>query len=404
MDSSVKVYKLKDLLIDNFWLMPSTPKFVEKGVKYITSKNIKNNKIYFDNVKCIEEKEFISISKNRKLQINDFLVTMIGTVGEIARIENEPDFYGQNIYVLRLNTNLVNLDYFLHYFNSKFIQLDLKKSLQLSSQGYLKANHLLDLDINLPSLEKQNKLAEYLNSFETFSAELKAELKARKEQYTYYRNYLLSDEKLNNVYKLSEVTEMKYGTGNKIPKENGEYPVYGSNGIIGYTNIWNNDTGIIIGHNGSAGSVTWVNGKHYVIYSGTICRPKSEIILNKYLYYLLLSLDLPKYYKGVRPILAISDISNIEIKIPSINIQNKIVDVIDNFEKICEDLNIGLPLELNLREQQYAYYRDKLLSFAQGTLEVSPERERERERERLAKCSQINWIHIQATITQNWWI
>ncbi|VEU76049.1 restriction endonuclease subunit S [Mycoplasmopsis columboralis] len=259
---------------------------------------------------------------------------------------------------------------------------------------------ILEMEIAIPSIEEQDKIIDKLDKFTTFSAELKAELKARKEQYTYYRNYLLSDEKLNNVYKLKELADMRYGEGNTIPNNGGVFPVYGSNGIVGYTDKWNNEDGIIIGHVGTVGNVIWASGKHFVTYNGTICRAKKEKISDKYLYHCLKSLSLEKYKKGNQPFLSISDIDGIKIKIPSLNIQNKIVYVLDNFEKICEDLNIGLPSELNLREQQYSYYRDKLLSFAQGTLEVSPERERER----LAKCSQTNWIHIQTTITQNWWI
>ena len=50
---------------------------------------------------------------------------------------------------------------------------------------------------------------------------------------------------------------------------------------------------------------------------------------------------------------------------PSIEIQNRIVNVLDNFEKICSDLNIGLPAEIEARQRQYEYYRDKLLTFAE---------------------------------------
>ena len=56
-------------------------------------------------------------------------------------------------------------------------------------------------------------------------------------------------------------------------------------------------------------------------------------------------------------------IKQIEIPVPSITVQKRIVDVLDNFEKICNDLNIGLPAEIEARQKQYEYYRDKLLTF-----------------------------------------
>ena len=53
------------------------------------------------------------------------------------------------------------------------------------------------------------------------------------------------------------------------------------------------------------------------------------------------------------------------VPVPSLDVQNRIVNVLDNFEKICSDLNIGLPAEIEARQKQYEYYRDKLLTFAE---------------------------------------
>ena len=53
------------------------------------------------------------------------------------------------------------------------------------------------------------------------------------------------------------------------------------------------------------------------------------------------------------------------IPVPPLDVQSRIVNVLDNFEKICSDLNIGLPAEIEARQKQYEYYRDKLLTFAE---------------------------------------
>ena len=53
------------------------------------------------------------------------------------------------------------------------------------------------------------------------------------------------------------------------------------------------------------------------------------------------------------------------VPVPPLDVQNRIVNVLDNFEKICSDLNIGLPAEIEARQKQYEYYRDKLLTFAE---------------------------------------
>ena len=60
------------------------------------------------------------------------------------------------------------------------------------------------------------------------------------------------------------------------------------------------------------------------------------------------------------------DIGKLDISIPPLNIQKYLVSVLDNFDDICSDLTSGLPAEIEARQKQYEYYRDKLLSFAKA--------------------------------------
>ena len=68
---------------------------------------------------------------------------------------------------------------------------------------------------------------------------------------------------------------------------------------------------------------------------------------------------------GAQPGLAVKNIAELVAPVPPLDVQNRIVNVLDNFEKICSDLNIGLPAEIEARQKQYEYYRDKLLTFAE---------------------------------------
>ena len=52
-----------------------------------------------------------------------------------------------------------------------------------------------------------------------------------------------------------------------------------------------------------------------------------------------------------------------EIPLPSLEVQKRLVEVLDNFDTLCTDLSSGLPAEIEARQKQYEYYRDKLLSF-----------------------------------------
>ena len=109
--SGVEYKKIKELCKENFWVMPSTPNYQNEGIPYITSKNIKNGKVMFDNVKYITENDYKSISCNRPIKENDFLISMIGTIGEVGIVKKEDlPFYGQNMYLLRLNVDLINVE------------------------------------------------------------------------------------------------------------------------------------------------------------------------------------------------------------------------------------------------------------------------------------------------------
>ena len=67
--------------------------------------------------------------------------------------------------------------------------------------------------------------------------------------------------------------------------------------------------------------------------------------------------------QGAQPGLAVGNLEKLSIPVPSISVQQKIAEVLDNFDSICSDLQIGLPAEIDARKKQYEYYRDLLLSF-----------------------------------------
>lgn len=184
----VEYKKTSDLCIDKFWLMPATPKYIECGIPYITSKNIRDNHIDFENVSYISENDYVAMSKNRAINKGDLLITMIGTIGEAAFVETDTAFYGQNMYLLRLNTNAIVPMYFYYYLTSPKIKEGLISKKNPSSQGYIKAGSIDNLAIPVPPLEVQSEIVRILDNF----TKLTAELTARKKQYEYYLDKLLT--------------------------------------------------------------------------------------------------------------------------------------------------------------------------------------------------------------------
>ena len=83
--------------------------------------------------------------------------------------------------------------------------------------------------------------------------------------------------------------------------------------------------------------------------------------------------------EGGTPALNKTDLAKIRIKVPPLSVQNRLVDVLDNFDAICTDLNIGLPAEIEARKKQYEFYRDQLLTFAAQGETILTDRQTDRQ-------------------------
>ncbi len=149
---------IKEMLNDSFWIMPATPTFTSSGVPYITSKNIKAGGIQLDNAKFISQEDYNSIAKNRPIKVNDILISMIGTLGEAAIVKSEYGvFYGQNVYLLRINDKVLNHKFFLFFMNSLTTKRHLESKMNQSTQRYLKAEHIETLEFPNFTIDEQNE-------------------------------------------------------------------------------------------------------------------------------------------------------------------------------------------------------------------------------------------------------
>ena len=167
---------------------------------------------------------------------------------------------------------------------------------------------------------------------------------------------------------LGKVTDIKTGQSvskNIIAQNPGIYPVINSGREpLGFINVWNteNDPIGITTRGAGVGSITWQEGKYFrgnLNYSVTI---KSEYELNvRFLYHILLHFQKEIHnlcsFTGI-PALNASELKKLEIPIPPLPIQTKIVKILDALTALTSELTS----ELTLRRKQYEYYREKLLS------------------------------------------
>ena len=120
-------------------------------------------------------------------------------------------------------------------------------------------------------------------------------------------------------------------SGESPPSTIGNIPVFGANGIIGFTDISNHEDSILLGRVGSAGEVNFAEGPCWVSDNALIVTPNTDIITNQYLFHLLRSIDFKSQItKTAQPLMTQTRLKETPLRIPnSISIQNTITDILD---------------------------------------------------------------------------
>lgn len=232
---------------------------------------------------------------------------------------------------------------------------------------------VLSMEIPVPPLEIQHEIVRALDFFADLEVELEVELEARKAQYAYYRDRLLSDAKNADKVKLGDIVTLL--DSKRVPiKQNdripGNIPYYGASGIVDYVQDYLFDGDYLLISEDGANLVartspiafqisgkTWVNNHAHVLQiDSPVTRRYVEIVINQ--------MDLTgRINVSGQPKLTKKNLLNIEIPLPSFDDQRRIVDTLDRFDALITSLTDGLPAEIEARRQQYEFYRDKLLDF-----------------------------------------
>ena len=115
-----------------------------------------------------------------------------------------------------------------------------------------------------------------------------------------------------------------------------------------------------------------------------VLRPNLKVVSSLYLYYMVSSGAFLTYVEQNQegtsyPSISDNKVKEFDIFLPPIEVQERIVKVLDNFDAICSDLGIGLPAEIEKRKQQYKYYREKLLTFNSESVTILTDRQTDRQ-------------------------
>ena len=367
----------------------STPNYTESGVKFASVENIGN---LYATRKYISEKDFEKYKI--KPRIGDVMMTRIGSVGVCTVVDrNEALAFYVSLALLRPQLDKVQSRFLKYAIESIHGRKELRKRTLINAVPIkINKDDIGKVTIPLPPIEIQSEIVHTLDNYTEnvvkLQNQLTAELTARQKQYTFYRNKLLTfsgNEKAKIVkISLSDIGPIcmckrilksqtntvegvpfyKIGTFGKkadayISKET--FDEYRSK----YSFPKKGD--VLISAAGTIGRTVVYDGKPaYFQDSNIVWIDNNEsVVLNSYLRYCYELKPWKVSSGGTIQRLYNDNIAKAIITVPSLDVQNRIVNVLDNFEKICSDLNIGLPAEIEARQKQYEYYRDKLLTFAE---------------------------------------
>ncbi|EMJ2168756.1 restriction endonuclease subunit S [Campylobacter upsaliensis] len=319
-------------------------------------------------------------------------------VGHIHFYKGKFNAY-QRTYILSDFSSIISkfLFFILNAFLKSYILTNCKKA----SIPYITLPMLEKFKIPIPPLEIQQKIVEILDAFTELQAELEAELEARLKQYHYYRNKLLSFEELQRR------TDMLNGGGLKLVSL-GEIGTFTrGNGLTKADFVEVGVPCIHYGqihthyHNYTHSTISFVSEEKAkklkkakygdlvivgvsedkdcvckaVVYLGKqeACVSGDTFIFShsqnpKFIGYMFQTENFNtfkhKYAQGAKVLRVHNEqLEKFQISLPPLVVQNDIVELLDKFDTLTNDLTSGIPAEIEARKKQYEYYRERLLSF-----------------------------------------
>ena len=405
--SNVKYVKLGDISkivrgasprpIKNFITTSST------GLNWIKIGDVNVNSKYITKTKEKITQE--GATKSRYVRKGDFILSNSMSFGRPYILEIDGCIHDGWLSISEFE-KYVTADYLYYYLISNKLQKEMKQRASFGGAVQnLNADIVRDLDIAVPPFSVQENIVKILDRFDKLNNDmsegLPAEIEARKKQYEYYRDTLLSfdDKACSHIVKVERERELtrskaikwlKLGEIGKVrmckrilkSQTNAQFGVpfykigtfgkkadaYVSNELFNeykskYSYPKKGD--ILISCSGTIGRTVVFNGEPAYFQDSNIVWLENDesVVLNTYLKYCYDRQPWRAESGGTIARLYNANIENAVIPVPPLEEQERIVSILDRFDKLCNDISEGLPAEIEARQKQYEYYRDKLLTF-----------------------------------------
>lgn len=151
------------------------PQYVEKGIPFLSSKNVKKDQFVFDHYNYISQEDFLHLTKHNKPEVDDILYTRVGSFGEAAVIDFDFDFaIFVSLTLIKPKKELVFPRYLMHYLNSPKIRNLAKNSTSGIGVQNLNVGAVRKFPITLPPLPQQKKIAAILDAADAYRQKTKA--------------------------------------------------------------------------------------------------------------------------------------------------------------------------------------------------------------------------------------
>ena len=328
--------------------------------------------------------------KQKMAQPNDIVMAVTSENIEdvckcLAWLGDEPVAVSGHSAIIHHNQNA---KYLVYYFHSQMFFAQKRKLAYGTKVIEVTPDALVDITLPIPPAEIQCEIVRILDNFTNLTADLTAELTARQKQYAFYRNKLLTFGKtegarieriplgdIGSICMCKRILKSQTSTVGGVPFY--KIGTFGKNAdsyisqetFDEYRSKYNfpKKGDVLISAAGTIGRIVVYDGEPAYFQDSNIVWIDNDesVVLNSYLRYCYELKPWKVSSGGTIQRLYNDNIAKAVITVPPLDVQSRIVNVLDNFEKICSDLNIGLPAEIEARQKQYEYYRDKLLTFVE---------------------------------------
>ena len=370
--------------------------FKDGNAKFITYKNVYSNPSL--NLDVEDKVRIVPDEKQRTLQYGDVIFTgssetpdECGISSVLTQRTDEKLYLNSFCFVFRFNDlSCILPDFAKHLFRSRNLRYQIGRTASGVTRFNVSKDKMKKVIIPIPPLEVQNEIVRILDNFTELNEKLQAELTARKKQYEYYRNVILTLNSRVKIVELGEICKFVRGPfGGALKKEifqaNG-YAVYEQQHAI-YKNLdfryyidenkfdelkrFSVQSGdMIVSCSGTIGKTFIIpdNAPNGVINQALLKLTPTKLVDVAYLQFFFEN-TIAKLLNGaarggaIKNVPSVAELKSIKIPLPSLEVQKRLVNILNNFDALCNDISAGLPSEIEARQKQYEYYRDKLLSF-----------------------------------------